>query len=553
VLDDVARLENAQKEYNVILKEALELESASLNSLPQARKAIALCDRALEIYPIGEKAQELLRQAKLRKTELDREFDVRSATAEDEAKKKNYDGAIAALRACHAIDPADRQTSSKLVALLVEYGNILLGQKRPLEAETQFLEALSVEPDSAAAKEGMEKSQDAIKKLQMLAFARYEEALPLIEAGKLEEALAKLVEAVSDDPSNAKYTEKRDSVKATLVERYHRAAAEFESRHEWAKALAEYEKAVALDSRHIDDLQRMQREIEADSSVSSGDGLMQKGRFEEAAEQYKKALDLSARKEDLLKKLDAALKPMTAEAEKLRGEGKYEEALARLDRVAAFNAKYDGVAADAESLRATLARAKERCEAAAKAKGEGRFVACRDALREVLITLPKYPDAAKSFVEAEIKVMLAEKLYEEGARAESGKDYDGAQVKYSASAAAALDFRDSASRAKELLAAKENYEKGEALLAEKKLLAARDAYGAAAAIRKDFKEVQQRISDIETKLAQVETLYTQGVAAQDKKDWDEAISKYEGLLGIIDDYNDTRARLETCKKAKGGS
>jgi len=95
-----------------------------------------------------------------------------------------------------------RDQASRLDAALSE-GNKALAESRFTDASTQFGRALSVDPESATAKEGQQKAREGIRfsTTRQERERSFQEGKALLQAGKYEEAIRPLTEAAAD-PSN---------------------------------------------------------------------------------------------------------------------------------------------------------------------------------------------------------------------------------------------------------------------------------------------------------------------------------------------------------------
>ncbi len=197
--------------------------------------------------------------------------------------------AIAQYQEAEKIDPKDFDTHFAL-------GHLLLGAKRPAEAEAEFRAALAIQNDSSPARLGVAQSLVAEKKPEEAAAiidaylekvpgdrqTRFQRASLLFDAGKYDECLAELDRAANGGPE-------------ALVSLKLRAAA-YGRKKQYAEAIPVLQKAIALAAtRQVPNL-----------PAGLGHAYLQKKDYATAVHELNAAMKVSPTSLDVLSDLAAA-------------------------------------------------------------------------------------------------------------------------------------------------------------------------------------------------------------------------------------------------------
>jgi tetratricopeptide (TPR) repeat protein len=564
-LAEAEKLAVAERRYREYMTEVSFLTGRGIETVEQADEALALCEKAIAEYEFNDEAVKTRaavseqRDAILKAARMHYEAGLKAKEQEDYEKARNEFEACLNKYAGHG--EAARELA-KVKGILekivlaegyVKEGNSSLAAGKPYEAKKAFEDALDLVPDMPEAIRGKEKAEAIITRLKTEARSAFEKAERLVNGGKYEDALPKLDEAVLKDPDNLTYKRKRDEVVLVLARQHYARGREYEKKGEWDKAAAEYKIAASHDDAHEKDYQRVLDEKAADEQANKAESLyFLKGDWYNAAVCYKNAMELSASRKTVFEdKMEDMLAKMMTQEKLYESEGRYDEALSVLDKIVLVSETYGNAEERATRLRAVLDDAQEHYDNALIASREKRYIAAEDELEAILDILPKHEEAQNQLKIVREKIGKAKKSFERAERFEGQEQYELAQTCYEECAEICVDYPDAEERASDLEKAETKYDLAVELRQQKKLEEALVEFREVASIRTDYKDVQKHIEETGDLLAEVRYHYKEGVKAQGKKDWDEAISRFEQVLKVIYKYKDTAERLAACIKARG--
>ena len=564
-LAEAEKLAAAEKSYKEYMTEVSFLTGRGIETVEQADEALALCEKAIAEYEYHDEAVKIRADVSAQRDAILKAAEAHYEAGMKAKEQKDYEKARSEFEACLNKYAGHSKAPGKLtevkgilekIALAEGYvrdGNSFLAAGKPYEAKEAFEDALDLIPDMPEAVSGKEKAEAIITRLKNEARLAYAEAERLVNGGKYEDALPKLDEAVLKDPNNLTYKRKRDEVITILARLHYERGREYEKKGEWDKAAAEYKIAASHDDVHETDYQRVLDEKAADTQANKAESTyIPRDDWYNAAVCYKKAMELSASRKAVFEdKMEDMLAKMMTQEKLYESEGKYDEALSVLDKIVLVSETYGDAKGKATRLRAVLDDAQEHYDNALIASGDKRYIAAEDELEAIIDVLPEHEEAQAQLKIVRAKIDSAKGSFERAERFEDRKQYEMAQISYEECVKICADYPDAAERANELEKAETKYDLAVALRQQKKLEEALVEFREVASIRTDYKDVQKHITETGDLLAEVRYHYGKGVEAQNAKNWDEAISRFEHVLKIIYKYKDTAERLAACIKAKG--
>lgn len=578
-LAEAKRMQQAANTYQANLAKAQAKMDTEITTVPAADAAIKLCDSAINCYKpaditrfpdLAAEARQLKTDATTKRQELVVAAEAHFQAGETALQASEFKTAAGEYEQCLAINPGHAQAKSQLATVnetlqeqeslqaLIDEGEALLKDGKPLEAKASFQNALKLDPNNAQAADGITRADTMINAEKAEAKALYDSAMKKKALKDYDGALADLDAAIEKDPNTANYKTQRTAIINLLAGSFYKAGQEQEKLGKWVLAQKEYEKALAYDKKYQKDVDRMVNESHAEAFILVGDKAFAKKNYTTAAQNYKDALDITFRKALVREKLNLALDPLKAAAENAWDAGDYEEALKQMDAILAIDETYDDLKATVAAHRAALDKATQSYDDAVAAETEKKLVAAKALLDGIVAQLPKYEDVETRLKNIDTQLAAAKAAYDRAKRYETQaaaaaavadelRKWDLALSQYEDVLAIAVDYADAAAIAEQLTQARAKYDEAEGLMTEKKLEEALAAYQAVDAIRKGYADIAAKMDTIQDKMAEVAYLYKAGVKCQDKQDWKGAINNYNALLAIIYQYKDVAKRLEECQ------
>ena len=571
-LRETREMLSAQRSYETCMDRAREKFAAPEPSVDNADEAIRLCDQAIDVYPYHDEAKELREKASAKREELlkSAEEHYNAGVVAKEARgwktaEKEFDECLkihprhAAARTDLAEVRIKIEHEEKMAELLAE-GEEFLRLEKPHDAKRSFQEAEKLDPGNPEAADGVKRADEMIVRFNQEASMLYESAMDKIEKHDYHGALADLEEAVEKNPTVALYVRKRDEIKKMIE--HAKDAEEFITEGE--KSLKEgkpysakkaFQDALGLDPGSLEAADGVKRademinRIQEEAKVHYDEALrrIKAKDYDGALGELDKAIEkdphtpLYERKRDEVKKLQA--EEHYAEGKQYEKEEKWVPAQKEYDKAAEYDKKYEADVtrmkneSDAEGMIQvgnTHVAKKRYLEAAKSYKNAlpltSRKRVVEDEIKDCLDMLKAGADAeweAGNYEEALSQLKAIQQIdlhydnlkqlipeYERRVK-DAGRDYDEALKKR---------------KALDLPAAK-------ALL--DKLLADLPKYG----------DAEKLLEEIESDLRSAKQHYDHGKRYEDDKKYELAIARYEEVLALTKDYEDTATRMEELKKA----
>ena len=584
VKDYLQRTENKLKEIELTEKQKKESEvhlklGIDFYNKNQIKEALVEFEKAVNIYPNNEEAVRYLNEARAK-------YDSIINEPLEEGKRALRSGelskAIENFKKVLKIDPQNQvalEFLNKANSLVKDYikSNLKLAEnyydkKDYGKALGAYREVLNLEPDNKEAKKGVEKVREKISEQLK---AHYDKGLEYFNKEKLKEAIDELKKALELDPeyilakqlleqAEKKYEENK--AKYTIQENLEIGIDYFQNKN-YTKAKEYFTKVLEIDPNHKeakDYLEKTEKELEylkkqEEIAQVIGEGMIafRRKKFNEAIEIWQKAKEKDPENKLIDEYIEYAKRSQAESINKFYNEGL--EYLKNGDLLSAKDSFEKAVQSDPQfkEAQSKLTEVKSLILQkihSSKNKGKeefknGNYEEAIKYFNEVLSyekDNEEVADLLRSANEALTALNDGKALLKKG-------DYSEAIEKFNL----VLDLNNNDKKVQDYI--------NEALLLGKKqsadwfndgmkyyqngdLKKALVRFSSVVKVNPEHKEAQEMLkkvsSEIETKCAK---LYNEALSYYNNGDYKNSISRFEAILGLVNDYKDTRSYLSKAR------
>jgi tetratricopeptide (TPR) repeat protein len=440
-------------------------------------------------------------------------------------------------------------------------GQQLLGRGNPFDAIAEFEQALTFQANHPRAAKALERALGEKHDRETQAESAYQEGTRALGADKFEAAIQSFTAASNLNPHHPSAERELGQARARYAEALVADGDAALARKQWPEAAELYRKALSQRPGMpgvAQQVRRAEREGRGAKLVDDGNRAFERNDWKTAVDRYTQARELTADHETFAARLNTSRENLASDtfnlAQSAERAGNLEEALARYRSITQFYPKYRDVEERSERLDVTLRTARRAFESGCRYQEEGNLREAREQFRMCAELVPGYAKVAERQRSVDEAFAKAESLYSRAVQAESRGDRERARVLYEECLAIASPFRDAAARLAKIRDAlversdlEGRYEEAVKAQTARDLERARKLFAACRQTQAEYRDVGERLKDVEASLQSAKDLYDRAVQSEEQSHLDRAKTLYEESLAACTPLADAPERLKRVK------